>query len=65
VTNVIDPRAMHVNDECSGDLARVIGRAAYVFDLGLWRQRWRKAVEEDDYSEMDRLDRSFEMIGLP
>lgn len=30
-----------------------------------WRERWRRAKAENDYDTMDRLQREWEMLGLP
>lgn len=37
----------------------------YQIELGLWRQRWRKAVAEDDWKAMDDLQLDYERVGLP
>lgn len=60
---VIDPVARHINS--CGDAGPVMARACAVFQTGAWRRRWRQAQEDEDYSTMDRLDREWEMIGLP
>lgn len=60
---LIDPVRQHVYGD--GSTSKVIHRACIVFQTGRWRQRWRKAQAEDDFSTLDRLDREFEMIGLP
>jgi hypothetical protein len=34
-------------------------------ELAAWKERWRKAIEEKDYVEMDWLNRQYNMVGLP
>lgn len=60
---VIDPVALHVNS--CGEAGPVMARACRVFQTGAWKRKWREAQEQDDYEAMDRLDRQWEMIGLP
>lgn len=61
--NVIDPIKLHV--QSCGDAGPVMARACAVFQLGDWRRRWREAQAANDFAALDRLDRQFEMIGLP
>lgn len=62
-SNVIDPVRLHV--ESCGQAGPVMALACRTFDRARWLQKWRKAEEEKDYPTMDRLDREYEMIGLP
>ena len=32
------------------------------FSLAIWRKRWRRAQEENDFAAMDTLDREYEQI---
>lgn len=34
-------------------------------ELAAWKERWRKAIEEKDYVEMDWLNHQYDMVGLP
>lgn len=61
--SVIDPIRLHI--ESNGNAGRAIAKACAIFQTCDWRKRWQKAVEERDYDAMDRLDREYEMIGLP
>ena len=61
--NVIDPVRLHV--ESHGQAGPVMALACRTFDRARWLQKWRQAEQEKDYHAMDRLDREYEMIGLP
>lgn len=37
----------------------------YRIEMGIWLAKMRKAKEEKDYDEMDRLDQQYNLIGLP
>jgi hypothetical protein len=63
--SVIDPIKLHHDQELDGDLARVMARAAYQFELGEWRRKWREAEAAGEYEYLDYLDRQYEKIGLP
>ena len=40
-------------------------RLRYAIELGIWKARNRKAIEENDYAELDRLQLDYERVGLP
>lgn len=60
---VIDPVRLHV--ESCGNAGPVIALACRTFQRANWLRRWREATEVKDYYTLDRLDREYEMIGLP
>lgn len=74
-SNVIDPFALDLLGREPGVVGsgpdcimrphfyRLMIRAAYVFALGDWRRRRRKAEAENDFQALDRLDHEYEMIG--
>jgi len=52
--------------EASEDLGtRARNALRYAIELGMWRRAHREALAEEDYAELDRLDRDFERVGLP
>jgi hypothetical protein len=44
---------------------RAQNRLRYAIQMGMWLQEWRKAKETSNYAAMDRLDREYELVGLP
>ncbi len=37
----------------------------YAIELGLWQVEWREAEATQDYDRMDRLNQSYNSVGLP
>lgn len=65
---VIDPFWVDIagrgDVEFPKDFYRVCCRASATFQMGGWRQRRRAAEARNDFAELDRLDREYEMIGI-
>ena len=47
------------------DETRLRGQLRSRMDMGQWRKEWQKAKIARDFEAMDRLDRRYEMVGLP
>jgi hypothetical protein len=37
----------------------------YAIELGIWRREWREAEAAQDFERMDRLNETFDRVGLP
>ena len=42
-----------------------LNRLRSIMELGAWRAKWREAREANDWDAMDRLDKEYDMVGLP
>lgn len=50
----------------SEDLStRSQNKLRYAIELGIWRHQWRIAEASNNFDEMDRLNYSYERVGLP
>lgn len=55
-----------INIRLSEDLPTYAqNKLRYAIEMGIWRGKWRKAVEEDDSEAMEALDRQYDLVGLP
>ena len=57
---------MVIEIKFSEDLpTRAQNKLRYAMEMGQWRRAWREAEAAKDYYALDRLDRQYELVGLP
>lgn len=52
-------------DTYPGELGNLMNRLRYRMELAEWRRQMREAKANEDFDAMDRLDRSYDYLGLP
>lgn len=57
---------MIIDIRLSEDLpTKAQNKLRYSIELGIFRAKQLKAIAENDYAELDRLDLEYERVGLP